>query len=262
MGCGWLGLPLAKWFLRNSDEVYGTTTSSQKLATLQAEGIHPFLISLSSSGIEGGIQDFLSAIDLLVINVPPKLRGKNTESFFEKMKLLHAEIRKSSVQKIIFVSSTSVYGNLQREVTEASVPKPATESGKQLLASEDLFKQDNALHTSIVRFGGLIGPDRHPVTMLSGKRNLSNGNDPVNIIHLDDCIHLINTIIEKQYWDETFNGVYPLHPKKSEYYTVEAQKRGIPPPHYSNATAPSLGKVILSKNFLDKGHGFGTPISS
>ena len=262
LGCGWLGLPLGKKLLQNSHGIHGTTTSIQKLQTLQGEGICPYLISLAAEGIEGDIQGFLSNIDLLIVNVPPKMRSKNPESFLEKMKLLHAEIKKSKVQKVIFISSTSVYGDIPGEVTETSLPKPVTESAIQLLESENLFRLDNTLNTAVVRFGGLIGPTRHPVTILSGKKNLANGNDPVNLIHLDDCIHLISTIIENQYWDEIFNGVYPFHPKKSEYYSDEANKRDISPPHYTNEITQTLGKIVHSKNFLDKGHDFGTPINS
>ena len=50
------------------------------------------------------------------------------------MKLLHVVIAHSTVQKVVFVSSTSVYGDLEGIVTEETEPKPSTESGKQLIA--------------------------------------------------------------------------------------------------------------------------------
>lgn len=262
LGCGWLGLPLAKHLIDHSYIVHGTTTSESKIAALRNEGIHPHKIVLTESTIEGDIQKFLNHIEVLIIDVPPKLRGKNKESFLVKMELLYAELKKSQVSRIIFVSSTAVYGNAKGLVTEATIPEPVTESGKQLLASETLFQNDTLLKTTIIRFGGLIGPGRHPVTMLSKRENLTNGNDPVNLIHLDDCIHMIRTILEKQYWGELFNGVYPLHPIKREYYSQEAKKRGIPAPDYSNSTPSLLNKIIESRNFLDKSHQLHTSILS
>lgn len=262
LGCGWLGLPLAKHLIDHSYIVHGTTTSASKIAILRNEGIHPHKIVLSESGIEGDIQNLLSQIEVLIIDVPPKLRGKKKESFIAKMELLHADIKKSEVSRIIFVSSTAVYGDVKGTVTEATIPKPVTESGKQLLASEQLFHGDAQLKSTIIRFGGLIGPNRHPVTMLSKRQNLSNGNDPVNLIHLNDCIHIISTILENKYWSEFFNGVYPLHPTKMEYYSYEAKKRGIPAPDYSNSAPSLLNKIIESKNFLDKSHKLHTSILS
>ncbi|THV60953.1 NAD-dependent epimerase/dehydratase family protein [Flagellimonas alvinocaridis] len=262
LGCGWLGFPLARQLAKNSYDVHGSTTSKDKMDALQMDGITPFQIELSETGIKGDIQKFLSNISILIINIPPRLRSKNAESYIEKVKLLHAEIRKSGVSKIIFVSSTSVYGDVKGNVTELTPPIPNTESGKQLLACENLLMGDTTLHTTVIRFGGLIGPQRHPVTMLSGKQNLTNGDDPVNLIHLDDCILMISTIIQNEYWGEIFNGVYPLHPKKRDYYVDEAKKREIPPPHYQNNALEEKNKVVLSILFLGKGHSFTTSITT
>ncbi len=260
MGCGWLGLPLAKYLVANSYSVHGTTTSNEKLLLLGKEDIVPHQITLSSNAIGGDIQSLLSQIDILIINIPPKLRSGNSESFYEKVKLVYIEIKKSSVSHIIFISSTAVYGEIKGEVTEDCMPKPITESGKQLFAAEQLFKKDDELPSTVIRFGGLIGPDRHPVTMLSKRQNLVNGYDPINLIHLNDCIHMISTIIKNDYWGEIFNGVYPFHPTKKEFYIKEALKMGLPPPDYSKSLPSKLNKVIVSKNFLDKSHHFETPV--
>ncbi len=262
LGCGWLGLPLAKALVRQSYSVYGTTTSTEKLALLQKEGIIAFPISISASGIAGNIHDFLSNIDILIINIPPKLRSGTEESFVDKIRRLHSAIKDCAVKNVIFTSSTVVYGAIQGEVTEKTEPNPITASGKQLLESEQLFITDDKLHTTVIRFGGLIGPNRHPITMLSGRTNLKNGNDPINLIHLDDCIHMISTILKNELWNELFNGVYPNHPSKKEYYTQEALKRNIPTPDYDTDSQATAGKIVLSQNFLDKLHDFHTPIVS
>ncbi len=262
LGCGWLGLPLAKQLVQESYEVFGTTTSKDKLQQLKEEGIQPFQIALKPDVIHGDIQAFLSHIDVLIINVPPRLRGSSTESFVDKMVLLYREIKKSGLTKVLFVSSTSVYGDLEGEVNELTPINPTTESGKQLMECEQLFQNDSNIVCTIIRFGGLIGPDRHPVTMLSKKNQLTNGNDPVNLIHLEDCIHMILTILKNQYWGELFNGVNPFHPSKSDYYGSEAAKRGLPPLKYQIDPTPSKAKVVISQNFLDKGHAFTTSIIS
>ena len=246
IGCGWLGLPLAKSFVSDGYRVHGSTTSFEKLSLLKNEGISPFLISFHEDGIHGEISLFLLNLEVLIVNIPPKLRGDKTENYVKKIKRLYKEVKKSTLKKIIFVSSTSVYGNNQGEVTEETNPEPATESGKQLLASEKIFLEDHNLQSTVIRLGGLIGPDRHPITMLSGRENLSNGNAPVNLIHLNDCIEIIKAVFANSWWNEVLNGVHPDHPSKQEYYTEAATKRDLQPPDYKEDTSKK-GKIVVPK---------------
>ena len=250
MGCGWLGLPLANSLVHNGYKVYGSTTSREKFAHLRQQDIVPFQIGLSEDKIEGAISEFLRHLDVLVINIPPRLRGKTKENYVQKMQLLHVEVKKTAVRKVIFVSSTSVYGDVEGEVTEDTAPQPITESGKQLLASENIFVNDRDLQTTIIRFGGLIGPNRHPVTMLSGRQNLSNGKAPINLIHLNDCIRIISSVIRNSWWGEVMNGVYPEHPNKQKYYSLEAKKRGLQMPDYKVDNS-NKGKKVHSKVLLN-----------
>lgn len=245
LGCGWLGLPLAKSLIQNEYEIYGSTTSEEKLISLKDEGIHSFLISLSEDSIEGDIEGFLTNVAALVINVPPRLRGDQKENYVKKMQLLHRAVKSSKIERIIFVSSTSVYGDIDGLVTEETTPEPVTESGKQLLASEGIFRGDTSLKATIVRFGGLIGANRHPITMLSGRKNLSNGNFPINLIHQNDCIKIISEILQNDWWGETLNGVFPYHPTKQNYYTSKSIGKGLQTPEF-NTTSIKKGKIVSS----------------
>ena len=250
MGCGWLGLPLAKSFVSDGYRVHGSTTSEEKLSALKKEGITPFLISFHERVIEGDISGFLQDVELLVVNIPPKLRNGAKENYVKKIQLLYREIKKSAVKKIIFISSTSVYGAMNGEVTEETTPEPTTESGKQLLAAEKIFFEDKNLLSTIIRFGGLIGPNRHPITMLSGRVTLSNGNAPVNLIHLDDCLLIIRAVHLKSWWNELINGVHPHHPTKRNYYAQEAKKRNLQAPDYKEDTGIK-GKIVVPKVLLN-----------
>ncbi|QCX01507.1 SDR family oxidoreductase [Aggregatimonas sangjinii] len=262
LGCGWLGLPLAMSLLNKGFSVRGSTTSEKKLELLQAKGIAPYLISISENSIDGNISDFLTDVSVLIINIPPGLRGSSSENFVRKMKLLHSKIKRSDVKRLIFVSSTSVYGDLQGEVTEQTPPEPVTESGRQLLEAENIFRADDNLDTTIVRFGGLIGDDRHPITMLSGRTGLTNGSAYINLIHQNDCIKILEHVITAQWWNQILNGVYPYHPSKNAYYTSEARKRGLKPPQYEVENT-QIGKKIVPFALLNvKGFSFNTSIRS
>jgi nucleoside-diphosphate-sugar epimerase len=260
MGCGWLGLPLARAFHEKGFQVHGSTTSQDKLAVLKKAGIVPFLLHVDGSGIQGPEEEFLSNQQILIIAIPPGLRKGNGEDYIGKMKAVHRAVKRAGIDKVLFVSSTSVYGSTRGEITEETLPLPDTESGRQLLASEQLFRHDQDLHTIIVRFGGLIGPERHPVYFLSGKGGLKNGKDLANLIHLEDCIHLISAVINGGHWNEVFNGVYPAHPAKREYYTREARKRGLKAPEYLSEGDKKQGKMVISSNFLINNYSFFSSI--
>lgn len=250
IGCGWLGLPLAKNLILNGYKVKGTTTSLEKIALLKKDDITPYHISISEKQINGPIKEFLEGITVLIVNIPPGLRGKGPkESYVAKISNLHSHIKKIGLKNLLFVSSTSVYGSIDGIVTEKTIPKPDTESGQQLLQAEQIFSNDKDLNTTIIRFAGLIGPDRHPVNILSGKENLKGGNIPVNLIHLNDCIGIIKMVLNNSIWNQVLNGVYPEHPSKKEYYTAQAHKRNITPPVFSSSS-DKTGKIINSCNII------------
>nr|WP_309758683.1 SDR family oxidoreductase [Flavobacterium sp.] len=245
LGCGWLGLPLAKALVKNEYLVSGSTTSIEKIAVLENAGIEPFLIVLSENKTIGNLTEFLADSEILIIDVPPKLRGSETENFVSKIKNIIPFIEKSAVQKVLFISSTSVYNDDDAYVNEETIARPATESGKQLLETEQLLQSNINFKTTILRFGGLISEDRHPVKFLAGRENLENPNAPINLIHQEDCIGIINAILSQQVWGETLNAVTPYHPTRAEYYTQKAVELNLAVPKFTT-DSNSIGKIILS----------------
>lgn len=148
LGCGWLGLPLAKVLIENNFSAKGSTTSQDKISLLEENKIQPFLLSLNENKIIGNIDAFLADSEVLIIDIPPKLRGNSSENFVAKIKTLIPFIEKSSIKKVLFVSSTSVYADDNSMVTEETIPKPETEGGKQLLEAEKLLQNNKYFQTT------------------------------------------------------------------------------------------------------------------
>jgi nucleoside-diphosphate-sugar epimerase len=259
LGCGWLGLPLAKALLENGFSVKGSTTSKEKLSVLENLGIQPFLIELESNNVSGDMETFLQGSETLIIDIPPKLRGNSKEDFVGKIKTVIPFIEKSQIANVLFVSSTSVYAEDNSVLTEDSPLNPETESGRQLVEVEQLLQTNIHFKTAILRFGGLIGEDRHPIRFLAGRKNLENPKAPINLIHQTDCIGIILEILRQNSWNETFNAVAPFHPSREEYYTQKAMDFGLELPQF-NSESPTFGKTILStkiENVL--GYTFSKP---
>ena len=257
LGCGWLGLPLAKSLLSKGYKVKGSTTSESKLEVLKNAGISPFQIQLEEHQIIGNIEDFLKETDVLVIDIPPGLRREFSTSlemtFVNKVKTLIPFIEKSGIQKVVFVSSTSVYGDGFQivEITEETQPNPDTESGKQLVIAETILQSNSYFKTTVIRFGGLLGDDRHPIKFLAGRTNVENPDAPVNMIQREDCIGIIEEILKQVQhdnweWNQTFNAVAPQHPTRKAYYHKKAEIFNLPLPTFAE-DSKSKGKIISSK---------------
>ena len=257
LGCGWLGLPLAKSLLSKGHEIKGSTTSESKLEVLKNAGILPFQIQLEEYQIIGSIEDFLKETDVLIIDIPPGLRREISSleemTFVNKIRTLIPFIEKSGIKKVIFVSSTSVYGDGFPivEITEETKPNPDTESGKQLAIAETLLQSNLNFKTTVIRFGGLLGDDRHPAKFLAGRTNVENPEAPVNMIQREDCIGIIKEILKQVQhdnweWNQTFNAVAPQHPTRKAYYHKKAEIFNLPLPTFAE-DSESKGKIISSK---------------
>ena len=255
LGCGWFGLPLAKSLLSKGYNVKGSTTSATKLKTLKEAEIMPFQIQLNEQEIIGNVSDFLHETDVLIIAIPPGLRKEILSSeemtFINKMKILIPYIEKAGIQKVLFVSSTSVYGDRFPivEYTESTQNHPDTESGRQLVLSEKLLQSNIHFKTTVIRFGGLLGEDRHPIKFLAGRTQIENPDGPVNFIQREDCIGIIIKALDFAYkdkWGETFNAVAPQHPTRKNYYQKKAHQFNLPLPNFVEDTK-SKGKIISSK---------------
>lgn len=259
LGCGWLGLPLAKELITSHFTVSGSTTSENKLALLEASNINPFLLTLHENKVEGNVLNFLDNAAVLIIDIPPGLRKDASVSFVNKIKTLVTKIEKSTVKKVIFISSTSVYGDTFpiEETTEETHTNPSTESGKQVVEVEELLRKNTNFETTIIRFGGLVGPERNPSEFVLKKDIIDNPEAPINFIHQEDCIGIIKSIIIKGLdhdavknndwkWNNTFNAVSPNHTNREIYYTQKAVEMNLKVPTFAKDFV-SKGKRISSE---------------
>lgn len=261
LGCGWLGLPLAVSLIEKGFLVKGSTTTLDKILQLNNVGINAHHIELSETEIKGNVELFLHNSEILIIDIPPKLRRNSSENFVKKIRNLIPFIENSKIEKIIFISSTSVYADetsTTLSLTELTKPQPKTESGKQLLKAENLLLSTTNFKTTVIRFGGLIGENRHPIHFLAGRKNIENPDAPINLIHQTDCIGIIESVIIKglqqaktdsRLCGETFNAVAPFHPKRKAYYTQKALELNLDLPEFEEGKN-SIGKNISSEKVM------------
>lgn len=246
LGCGWLGLPLAEALMQEGFAIKGSTTRESKMAELSQKGITPFCIETREGYLEGPVDHFLENSHVLIINIPPGLRKAPERVFTRVLTPVLEAAKKAATPHILYISSTSVFPDREQTFTESDPFEPDTRAGRQLLAAEQLVMSQNAgKDRTVLRFGGLLGGDRHPVKFLAGRTELQGANNRINLIHRDDCIRIILGIISKDLWGYTLHGVAPCHITKQAYYTHAAEQMKLSPPRYSN-TPSDKGKLICT----------------
>ena len=256
IGCGWLGLPLARFLLTKKYSVKGSTTSKEKIQILRNYKINPYLVEIKEKEIKGDIDSFIVGLDILIINIPPKTKSIPESKYSKKIESLNNLIKTNSVKRILFISSTSVYGSDQGKINSSTVPKPNSKNGIEVLKSEKILNTNK--NCTVVRFGGLIGKNRHPVYSLSKKNKVLNTEAPINLIHLEDCIQIIYSIIKKDKWGETYLGVSPYHPKRISYYNKKCEEFGLKEIKFENNTSTKK-EITDSKIKTELGYEFTYP---
>ncbi|MDX1760790.1 MAG: SDR family NAD(P)-dependent oxidoreductase [Christiangramia sp.] len=253
LGCGWLGMELGKRLWKDNHEVRGSVTRHERMQKVRAAGIVPYSIKLYERGIQGDIRAFLSGIEVLVVDIPPGLRKNPDVNFVKKIDKLIPYIEKSYVEKVIFTSSTSVYKDSSAIPTykEDADTNNKNDTAIQLRNAELLFLNNESFNASVLRFGGLIGEDRHPITHLSGREGINNPEAPVNLVHQEDCLNAIFKLIEMKKDNSVWNVVYPDHPTKEEYYTWIASERNMTAPSFDHSEN-SVGKIVSSEKLQQK----------
>lgn len=244
-GCGWLGLPLGKYLVEKGFIVKGSTTRTEKFDILREAGIQPFHISLDPE-LSGDDPATFFQSDVLVVNVPPKRRPDIVRYHQQQMASLRDAVKSSPVRHVVFISSTSVYASFNRDVKEEDAGNPESVSGEALLGVEKMLLEEPSFSTTVLRFCGLMGYDRSPVKFLGRMASLNNANQPVNLIHRDDCIGIIFQVIHQGVWGEVFNACSPGHPLRKEYYAKAAALSGSELPPLAKEPGDAPFKIIDS----------------
>lgn len=231
LGCGWLGLRLTNHLISKGYQITGSTTQASKIDQLTQQSIKAYLVNLTPKVEAEDINRFLDS-QTLILNVPPRIRHLGKDFHPQQIQHLRPFIESSSIENLIYISSTSVYPNTNQEVDEQ-----AQTLHHPLIEVEILVKKIPGINTTILRPAGLIGDDRIPAKYIAGKTGITTGGTPVNYIHPVDLVRIIEQVIDQQIWNDTFNIVAPLHPTRRQVYMQNIREFGFKPPEYGQDSA-------------------------
>lgn len=234
IGLGWLGMPLAQSLSRRGIDVVGSKTTPDGVDAARMSGINCYPLVLTPELIcEPDDLAQLMAVDALVITLPASRTTAGGDHYFQAVQLVVDSALAFGVPRIIFTSSTSVYGETRGRIKESSPLQPVTVAGKTLMALEQWLHQLPHTSVDILRLAGLVGTDRHPGRFLAGKTGVKGGSQGVNLVHQEDVIAAIELLLNRPKGGHLYNLCAPIHPRKRDFYPACARALQLTPPEFA-----------------------------
>lgn len=187
IGCGYVGLPLAKAWIEKGLRVYGTTRRVEKVDLLRREGIEPIVVDLLKPPFRLPQADWVYFL----------VSGSQDETLPRAMAHTIAALLENRPSRFIYTSSTGVYGDYGRGWADESSPRRAGHpAGLRLIEAEDILFtaiEENRFPGIVVRLSGIYGPDRIPGRdqVLKGGSLRGHPESYLNLIHRNDLIPLL-----------------------------------------------------------------------
>jgi len=250
LGCGWLGFPLAIALRQSGYALNGSVISQDKFPALQQAGIAPYLLH-SQPPINGSrIREFFDA-NVLVVTIPFKRDLPDPTVYFRQLDAVVEQMDNAKTAFVIFTSSTSIYPDSMADAIEEAEFLPDNPRAQVLWDIEESLLSSQSFDATIVRLAGLYGPDRPIGKFLAGKRGLDDADRPVNLIHRDDAVAVIQKIIMQDIRGEVFNACSDGHPSRRDLYTKAAIRMNLPPPVFTHSPGGRC-KVVNNRKIKER----------
>ena len=229
-GCGYVGSALGTELVADGHEVFGLR---RRVASLP-EGVHPVEADLN---LPASLSSLPEGLDYVVYMAGPAGRddalykAAYVDGLRNLLEVLEA--RSESPRRIIFVSSTAVYGQSRGEwVDESSLAEPLQFSRRRLREAETLLLGSGFAGT-VLRFGGIYGPRRTRLIerVRTGSATYSSGRPHyTNRIHRDDCAGVLRHLVGHPTPEKLYLGVDSDPAEEAVVLRWLAGTLGAPPP--------------------------------
>ena len=232
VGCGYVGTHTARLWGKQGYRLTATTRNPEELDELSK-------IAQRSTVIKGNDEDeFIPLIanhDTILITI-----AADSPEHYESAYLNTAQIFRrlalgmNTPRKIIYVSSTSIYGDHHGLwVDESSLLKASSPIAKILIDAEKTYLSLDEIgwNVCILRFAEIYGPNRElssRLKQLEGHVLPGSGDHFTNMIHRDDCSGAIDFALRHDL-EGVFNVVDDDHPLRKELYDAIAIKHKLKP---------------------------------
>lgn len=252
LGCGYVGIRLAKHLVTHGHEVYGIRRFIHDIKAFESASIIPLSIDITNA-------ESLHTIPRnaqWIINAVSSSKGgvdAYRNIYLEGTQLLvHHLLHYPHIKHYIHISSTSVYGQTDGSwVNESSSRKPISKTGQILVQMEDFLMDQCCFPTTIVRASGIYGSDRSYLLdqYVKGEaRMVGEGMRYLNMIYVEDLVFAIYHILQKALPGTIYNvsDIEPVTQKR--FFTWLSKRLGKPlPPAASSSELARRKRALTNK---------------
>jgi len=228
IGCGDIGFRVARLALERGMQVTAVSRGEKVFAETVKSGVTLVTASLDSP-------ETLPSLDLsgsaVLYSAPPPGGGV----IDTRVRHFLAAVRPGGEPAgIVYISTTSVYGNCGNElIDETRTPDPANHTGRRRLDAEQQFAAWGAEHgvpVVILRVAGIYGPGRVPLQRILAREPLLNEDAAgyTNRIHAADLAEVCLAALEKGEAGDVFNVSDGETSKMTDYFNAITDQLRLP----------------------------------
>jgi nucleoside-diphosphate-sugar epimerase len=191
-GCGYVGRRFAEQWIAAGHRVTAATRSKHRAEELKRAGIEPVVCDVTDpkSLAELPVADWL----VYAVGYDRTSEPSIAEVYAGGLANVLAAID-PRVQRVVYVSSTGVYGDAEGEwIDERTEPAPHREGGAASLAAERVLSSSAwGERGTVLRLAGIYGPGRIPYfdRLRAGEPIEAVPTGWLNLIHADDAARAI-----------------------------------------------------------------------
>jgi nucleoside-diphosphate-sugar epimerase len=246
LGCGYLGLALARATLAAGEPVAALTRNATRAAELRALGAAPVVVAdLAAHDWHPALDPANADIVNCVSPSSPGIEGYR-HSFLAGLASVRAWLEQSATRgaaparSVLFTSSTAVYPQTDGGWVDENTPVETALLSPAGAVLREVEEQWLALSPSlaqrawVLRLGGLYGPSRHHLldALRTGQKSFPGGGSHwVNLIYRDDAVAAIQAcqVARPEIAGGIFNVVDNNPVRKSEWVAWLARQLGQDP---------------------------------
>ena len=254
VGCGDIGLRVVKR-LRTRYRLLALVTSAQRATELRAAGVLPLLGNLDDAPTLARLAGLADAVLHLA---PPAPQGRIDA---RTANLLHALALKGRVRRIVYASTSGVYGDCAGErFDETRRVNPATDRARRRVDAEARIRWYGRAHgvaPTILRIPGIYAADRaggHPRERLQrGAPVLVDADDVfTNHIHADDLARACIAALTRGLPQRIVHACDDSELKMGDYFDLAADLCSMPRPPRITRDQARRDMTVVQFSFMSE----------
>jgi len=270
IGCGYIGLRLAKILIEKGNDVVGTRRSAEGLLVLEANKIKALQVDITEPEQLNSLQqDFDCVVNCAA--APHSTVAHYTSVYYQGTANVLNWLRHHKVKKYLYTSSTAVYGqNDGSIVTEEISAFSNTDTGKVLIATEEFIMKMHRAYSIpavILRVAGTYDEERgyYFKQFVNGQSVMhGDGSRFLNMVHSEDVVGAIVSALEKGEVGDVYNVVDDEPVREIDFlrWLSEQMKKPMPPvvEHKETGSRQITNKRVSNAKLKEKlGYKFKYP---